>query len=158
MPLLGLSIPLQPEAPGLAWLPTPTGKRCWCSSRGRWAPRGAPYTQVNSGTWILSPIRVSRAFTGHISNIQVVGTFFFWKPVLCLKAFLGAGCGSCSWSRWICILQLLFFFFLIIFIKKNVFMELLVAYIHFLRLVLVGFFFLKQNLMPVFNCHVLLLR
>lgn len=34
-----------------------------------------------------------------------------------------------------------FFFFLIIFIKKNVFMELLVAYIHFLRLVLVGFFF-----------------
>lgn len=111
MPLLGLSIPLQPEAPGLAWLPTPTGKRCWCSSRGRWAPRGAPYTQVNSGTWIVSPIRVSRAFTGHISNIQVVGTFFFWKPVLCLKAFLGAGCGSCSWSRWICILQLPFFFF-----------------------------------------------
>lgn len=111
MPLLGLSIPLQPEAPGLAWLPTPTGKRCWCSSRGRWAPRGTPYAQVNSGTWILSPIRVSRAFTGHISHIQVVGTFFFWKPVLCLKAFLGAGCGSCSWSRWICILQLLFFFF-----------------------------------------------
>lgn len=86
---------------------------------------------------------------------MLVGTFFFYKPVLCSKAFLGQGAVAGRGEGGFAFFNYPFFFFNDFHQKEYLYGAALG--IHPLCMSGFGGLFLKKNLMPVFNCHVFLL-
>lgn len=161
MPFLGLCIQLLREAPGFMGSAVPTRK--WHCLQHQPAPVGQTgipggflTPKLTTGTWILGPVRLCFQIV-HWPRFTHAGSgdFLLLEAVVLSCSFLGAGCSSWSQSRWISVLQV-YIFQKLFSLKGIFFIELLLECIHFLRLVLVGFFL--KNLVSVFNCCTFFLR